>query len=195
VKPLDPVKEEMIIRTVFSITGKQGIGGINMQGISREAGVGVGTLYTYFKSKGEIIQAAYAQVQHQIAENMYKEFNINLPLKVSFRQIYLNALHYRLKHYNETVFQDQYIQSNYIKTNLPKLVCLFEQQNKPLYDLLRKGQKEGIILRGDHFTLIIFILGAIRASTNGIKDRLIPLSKQTINQVFQMIWKAITITP
>jgi AcrR family transcriptional regulator len=195
VKPLDPVKEETIIRTVFSIAGKQGIGGINMHDISREANVGVGTLYTYFKSKDEIIQVSYARTEQQMAENMYKEFDIKLPLKESFRQIYLNAFHYRLKHYNETVFMDQYIQSNYKKTNLAKLVHRFEQQNQPLYDLLRKGQKEGIFIRTDHFTLIIFILGAIRASTNGIKDRLIPLNKQTINQVFQMIWKAITNTP
>ena len=122
---------------------------------------------------------------------MYKGYNADLPIRDSLKQIYINTLKYRLKHYNESVFIDQYIQSNYVQLNFVKQVKEFEEQNKPLYDLIKRGQSDGVITQLAPFTLISFINGAIRSSSNGIAQKLIPLKKQTIHACFDMVWKGI----
>ncbi|MEN2401106.1 TetR/AcrR family transcriptional regulator [Flavobacterium sp. MC2016-06] len=191
-KPLDPIKEERIIEAVFTIAGIHGIAGINIARISKEAGIGVGSIYTYFKNKEELIQAAYVSVEDKITKEMYAGFDINIPVKISFKRIFMNTLKYRLRHYNETVFIDQYVQSNYVQLNFDKQIKDFEIKNSSLYDLIQKGQKEGVLVMFTPFTMICYIIGAIRSASNGIAQKFIPLQKQVIDDCFNMMWKGIS---
>lgn len=191
-RPLDPAKQEKIIQSVFEITGKHGLAGINIADISKAAGVGTGTLYTYFKNKEEIVQSAYSSVEDKMTEKMYERFDINLPVKQSLKLIYVNMLNYRLNHYNETVFIDQYIQSNYIQLNFSRQMEAYEQQNKPLYDLIKKGQNEGIIKTQAPIMLISFFDGAVRSCSTGIVQKLFPLKQQIIDDCFDLMWRGIT---
>lgn len=190
-RPLDTAKQEKIISAVFTITGKNGLTGVNMSGISKEAGVSVGTLYTYFESKEQVIQAAYYSVEHRLTHKMYEGFDICEPIKKSLKRVYMNTLSYRLKHYDETVFIDQYIQSNYVQLNFSAQVKEFEEQNKPLYDLIKRGQDEGVFVNSVAFTMISFINGSIRSCSNGIVQKLIPLKKRSFEDCFNMAWKGI----
>ena len=192
-RPFDPVRREKILQAIFIIAGKHGLTGININAISKEAGISIGSFYTYFTSKEEVIQAAYSSVEHKITSIIYKGFDASLPMEKSLKQIFLNTLEYRLRHYNETVFIDQYIQSKYVQLNFAKQVKQFEEQNKTLYDLIKKGQDEGIIAPIDVFTLISFINGSIRSLLNGIIQKLMPSKKEHIDTCFLMVWKAITI--
>lgn len=191
-RPLDPAKQEKIIQSVFEITGKHGLAGINIADISKTAGVGAGTLYTYFKNKEEIVQSAYSSVENKMTQKMYEQFDINMPVKQSLKLIYINMLNYRLNHYNETIFIDQYIQSNYIQINFSKQMSEYELQNKPLYDLLNKGQKEGIIKMQAPIVLISFFDGAVRSCSTGIVQKLFPLNQQIIDDCFDLLWRGIT---
>lgn len=191
-RPLDPIKENAIIQAVFTIAGTYGLAGITTARISKEAGIGLGSLYTYFKTKEELIQEAYFRVEHVLTQKMYEGFDSTAPIKISLRSIYFNTLKYRLKHYNETIFIDQYIQSNYVQLNLEKQLRDFEFQHKPLYNLIEKGQKEGILVGLPSFTLINFINGAIRSTTNGMVQKLIPLKREAIEGGFRMMWKGIS---
>lgn len=191
-RPLDPAKQEKIIQSVFEITGKYGLAGINIADISKAAGVGAGTLYTYFKNKEEIVQSAYSSVEDKMTQKMYEKFDINMPVKQSLKLIYINMLNYRMNHYNETIFIDQYIQSNYIQLNFSKQMSEYELQNKPLYDLLSKGQTEGIIKMQAPIVLISFFDGAVRSCSTGIVQKLFPLNQQIIDDCFDLLWRGIT---
>lgn len=191
-RPLDPIKQEKIIRAVFILAGKHGLAGIHMNGISKEAGVGIGSLYTYFNSKEEVIQAAYASVENKLTQRLYEQFDIHLPVHDSLKKVFFNALKYRLRHYDETVFIDQYIQSNYVQLNFAKQLHEFERENQPLFDLLQKGQGEDIVIKYERFIMISFINSAVRSLSNGIIQKLIPLKKQVIEDSFNMLWKGVS---
>ena len=191
-RPLDPDKREKIIQSVFLLAGREGLASVNIAGISKTAGIAIGTLYTYFKNKEEAIQSAYSSVEGQMTQKMYAHFDLNLPVRQSLKQIYLNMLNYRLNHYNETVFIDQYIQSNYIQLNFEKQMTEFEIQNKPLYDLLRKGQQEGLVKNSEIIMMISFFDGSVRACSTGIIQKLFPLTQEVTDHYFDMIWRGIT---
>ena len=188
-RPLDPDKREKILKSVFVLTGKQGLASVTISGISKIAGIATGTLYIYFKNKEEVVQLAYAAVEDKMTQAMYRDFDINVPIKESLKQIYINMLNYRLNNYDETVFIDQYQQSRYIQLNFTKQLLEYEKQNKPLYDLLEKGQQEGIIKAVNAIILISFFDGAVRSCSTGIIQKLFPLSQQLVDDCFDMIWK------
>ncbi|MFH6991220.1 TetR/AcrR family transcriptional regulator [Flavobacterium sp. FlaQc-48] len=191
-RPLDPDKREKILKSVLVLTGKQGLASVTISGISKTAGIAVGTLYIYFKNKEEVVQLAYAAVEDKMTRAMYRDFDINVPIKQSLKQIYINMLNYRLNNYGETVFIDQYQQSGYIQLNFSKQLAEYERQNKPLYNLLEKGQKEEIIKALDAIILISFFDGAVRSCSTGIIQKLFPLSQQLIDDNFDMIWKGMS---
>jgi len=191
-RPLDPEKRDKIIQSVFLLTGKEGLASVTIAGISKTAGIAMGTLYTYFKNKEEAIQSAYSSVEDQMTQKMYVDFDLNLPIRQSLKKIYLNMLNYRLNHYDETVFIDQYIQSNYIQLNFSKQMAEYENQNKPLYKLLEKGQNEGIIKKIEAIMLISFIDGSVRACSTGIIQKLFPLTPEVTDRYFDLIWNGIT---
>ncbi|MCP2029732.1 AcrR family transcriptional regulator [Flavobacterium sp. HSC-32F16] len=191
-RPLDPDKREKILKSVLVLTGRQGLASVTISGISKTAGIAAGTLYIYFKNKEEAVQLAYAAVEDKMAQAMYREFDINVPIKQSLKQIYFNMLNYRLQHYDETVFIDQYQQSGYIQLNFEKQLTEYERQNKPLYDLLEKGKKEGIIKALDAIILISFFDGTVRSCSTGIIQKLFPLNQQLIDDCFDMIWRGMS---
>jgi len=191
-RPLDPDKKEKILKSVYVLTGKQGLASVTISGISKTAEVAAGTLYIYFKNKEEVVQLAYAAVEDKMTQAMYRDFDINLPVRQSLKQIYINMLNYRLNHYDETVFIDQYQQSGYIQLNFSKQLAEYEKQNKPLYDLLEKGQREGIIKALDAIVLISFFDGAVRSCSTGIIQKLFPLSQQLIDDCFDLVWRGIS---
>jgi hypothetical protein len=126
-----------------------------------------------------------------MTQAMYRDFDIKLPVRQSLKKIYINMLNYRLNHYDETVFIDQYQQSGYIQLNFSKQLAEYEKQNKPLYDLLEKGQQEGIIKTLDAIVLISFFDGAVRSCSTGIIQKLFPLSQQLIDDCFDMAWRGL----
>jgi len=191
-RPLDPDKREKILKSVYVLTGRQGLASVTISGISKTAGVAAGTLYIYFKNKEEVVQLAYAAVEDKMTQAMYRDFDINLPVRQSLKKIYINMLNYRLNHYDETVFIDQYQQSGYIQLNFSKQLAEYEKQNKPLYDLLEKGQREGIIKALDAIILISFFDGAVRSCSTGIIQKLFPLSQQLIDDCFDLVWRGIS---
>lgn len=191
-RPLDPDKREKILKSVFALTGKQGLASVTIAGISKTAGIAAGTLYIYFKNKEEVVQLAYAAVEDKMTQEIYLNFDINVPIKQSLKQIYINMLNYRLNNYDETVFIDQYQQSGYIQLNFEKQLAEYEKQNKPLYDLLEKGKQEGIIKTVDAIILISFFDGAVRSCSTGIIQKLFPLNQQLIDDFFDMIWRGMS---
>jgi AcrR family transcriptional regulator len=191
-RPLDPDKREKILKSVYVLTGRQGLASVTISGISKTAEVAAGTLYIYFKNKEEVVQLAYAAVEDKMTQTMYRDFDINLPVRQSLKKIYINMLNYRLNHYDETVFIDQYQQSGYIQLNFSKQLAEYEKQNKPLYDLLEKGQREGIIKALDAIILISFFDGAVRSCSTGIIQKLFPLSQQLIDDCFDLVWRGIS---
>ncbi|MEN2401807.1 TetR/AcrR family transcriptional regulator [Flavobacterium sp. MC2016-06] len=191
-RPLDPDKREKILKSVYMLTGKQGLASVTISGISKTAGIAAGTLYIYFRNKEEIVQLAYAAVEDKMTQAMYRDFDINIPVKQSLNKIYINMLNYRLKNCDETIFIDQYQQSGYIQINFSKQLAEYEKQNKPLYNLLEKGQQEGIIKALDAIILISFFDGAVRSCSTGIIQKLFPLNKQLIDDNFDMIWRGIS---
>ncbi|WP_343593583.1 TetR/AcrR family transcriptional regulator [Flavobacterium sp.] len=191
-RPLDPDKREKILKSVYTLTGRQGLASVNISGISKTAGIATGTLYIYFKNKEEVIQLAYAAVEDKMTQAMYHDFDLNLPIRQSLKKIYINMLNYRLNHYDETIFIDQYQQSGFIQLNFSKQLAEYEKQNKPLYDLLEKGKQEGIIKIVDSIMLISFFDGAIRSCSTGIMQKLFSLSQQLIDDNFDMIWRGMS---
>lgn len=188
-KPLDPTKEESILNAVYNIAGKHGLVGINITAISKEAGVSVGTIYTYFENKENLIQKAFFHIKDQFTQFIYRDFDFELPVKESLKKIYRNLLNYRLKFNNEITFIEQYYQSKYIHINVDEYFDFFHEHNKMVYDLFKKGQQQGVIAEDINIELLVaFITNAIFGLSNVILKKAVPMNDKNLEDYFELIW-------
>jgi len=77
-------KKEDILNTTLRLVIEKGIHNTPMSLIAEEAGVGMGTIYNYFASKEELINALYLKLKEDEAEYMLKNFKSGMAVRQSF---------------------------------------------------------------------------------------------------------------
>ena len=82
-----------ILEAAVRAFARTGLHGTTMQDIAREAGYTVASLYTYFKSKQEIVDA----MSNHLTDEYVQVFEQPLPSGLSFRQRFEMALHRQLE--------------------------------------------------------------------------------------------------
>jgi hypothetical protein len=60
------MKKQDIFSTTLAIISKQGLHATPMSQIASESNVAIGTIYHYFKSKEELVQALYAEIRREV---------------------------------------------------------------------------------------------------------------------------------
>lgn len=65
-------KRLAIIRSAMRVFARQGFSSARMDDIAREADIGKGTIYEYFRNKDELFFAVYEEVQAGFHETIYK---------------------------------------------------------------------------------------------------------------------------
>lgn len=193
VKPLDLAKKEKIIKAVYAITARTGLAGINVAEISKESKVAVASIYTYFKGKDEIIQVAYESVKDKFSHYTYDDFDNKKSIRESVKKMYIRFLNYRLRNFEESVFVDLYRQSSYLRINIDEQTSDYIKKNQPFYDLLKRGQEEGIIADINRVMMIGFALAVSRHSAIAISQKILPMSKRTVEDGFSMVWKGLKV--
>ncbi|CAL1520423.1 TetR/AcrR family transcriptional regulator [Chitinophaga sp. MM2321] len=184
----DDKKSVEICRAVLSLVAKKGLSGITMSDISREAGIATGTLYVYYKSKDELINALFAACRENSVQVSFKGYNPQLPYKPGFKNIWLNIFRYRLQNFEEAVFLEQCYHSPYITADTREKA---QQLAAPFYALIERGQAEQLIKKVEPGLLLTFMMGAMNELVRQTHYSGITLNSTKINITFDLCWDAL----
>lgn len=88
---------------MLELVVKQGIQGTPMSQVVKTSGVAVGTIYHYFSSKEEILNALYLHLKEDFGQALTKNFNPEVYYQSTFEQIWSNLYQYYCD--NELAFQ------------------------------------------------------------------------------------------
>jgi len=182
-------KLDQIFNATLRLTGKVGIAGLKMSGIAKEAGLASGTLYLYFKSKHELLNALYLQLQKEGASAITTEIS-HLPINIQLYKLWSAALKSLVENSYRMVFLEQFVVSPYISQVNKDIDAAFI---KYLSDLLAKGKKEGLIKKVDNDILISLIIGFVRNySARLVNNNNGLLTDKSIDESFTFCWLAIS---
>lgn len=185
---MNDLKLNQIFNATLSLTGKVGISGLKMSNIAREANMATGTLYLYFKSKEELLNALYLDVKKVSASNIVSEIN-HLPINIQLYKMWKTALTALVSNHFRIIFLEQFVASQYISETNKSNDALFSRY---LRRLLNDGKKENVIKDINNDMLISLILGYIRnyafhivQNQNGL------LTDILIDESFALCWNAL----
>ena len=138
----------------------------------------MGTIYNYFASKEELINALYLKLKEDEADYMLENFRSGMSVRQSFFFFWTNILNYFIHHPEEFQFLEQFSFSPIIDLEVRRQGALYFVELTKVYE---EGQNQEILKKGDITRQIYFthgslaslakfhILGDIRLDNEAIK--------------------------
>ena len=184
----DDKKTKKIFKATLKLINYKGIPGLTMAAIAKEAGMATGTLYIYFKSKDELLNALYQTLRKEAIARFFEDVDPKQPYKICLKKVWLNYLNNRQEHHQESLFLEQYYHSPFI-TSEQKILA--EEMKSPVYKLIERGQQEQVIKAFDKKILFSAMLGFIRELVYEHFEGIYELNEKRIEEAFQISWDSI----
>lgn len=181
-------KKEQIIIAAMKLLIEKGVQSAPMSAIAKAAGTGMGTIYNYFSTKEELINAIYLYIKSVEVQFVIQESNKS-SLKITFLNYYKAFINFNIQNPEFFFFMDQ-MQNSPVITEKTREEGRIEFS--PITELILKGQKEGIIKEISMDAIIQFLGGTL---TNYVRWVLNMNSEDQNNghleQQLRMVWDAI----
>lgn len=185
-------KSDTILQAALEQFAENGFHSSPVSQLATLAGVGVGSIYRYFKDKDELIHAVFSMVDGALQKAMVTHLDSNLSDRQQFIQLVTSLICYLNIRHQEFKFLEQYYSSPYgSQTKHAKF--LNEDSTEPANPFVNlfSGSKKGTIKElplplylAMTFGPVIFLL---RDSLSG----LVTLDDALIQQTAEASWNAI----
>ncbi|MFA5072507.1 MAG: TetR/AcrR family transcriptional regulator [Nitrospirota bacterium] len=134
------IRREQIVRAVFSIAGKKGMGNVTTSAIAKKAGMSEANLYRHLQNKDEIYIVAFEFIRDRIRENMENAIQKKKPLTM-LKQFFKLQLVFMEK--NPGISRFMFSQELHVSKNLrANVLATMYGFSKKLASFIRKGQVE-----------------------------------------------------
>jgi AcrR family transcriptional regulator len=181
-------KRDDILEATLDLISEKGIHGTPMSLIAEKAGVGMGTIYNYFKGKEELISALYVRLKRDESEYMLKEYQKGLPVRQVFFLFWTNIFKYFISKSREFQLLNQICLSPIIDQETRDQGIMYFSELINLYD---EGQKQEIFKSGDIAQQIFFTFGALSNLAQHHIAGDIVMDDAAIEQAVTSAWDAI----
>ena len=184
----DYQKIEQIFESTLKLVLERGFAGLKMADVAKEAGLATGTVYIYFKDKDDLINQLYLFLKRRKTIMFLKGIDQNEDFQTVIRKVWFAYLEVTQKNANESAFLEQYYRSPFLKSNVKEES---QQLLKPIYDLLERGVKEGVIVSLHTELLLAQLVGPIHELIRAEHDGVIKIDQAIMESAFSIAIKGI----
>lgn len=135
------LKEEAILNASLRLFVKFGFHGTPTSKIATEAGIAHGTIFTYFKTKDELVAALYRYVKENLREFLIKKVITEGTIKARFREVFFYSVQWSLANPDEFYFTQQFRYSSYHAKNLTETAVKERSLHREIYE---EGLEAGV---------------------------------------------------
>ena len=187
-KPKDDDKQQAIADATFALVARVGLSGLTMAAIARQAGIATGTLYVYYKSKEDLLNALYEQVKGALVQLITEPAGAAMPFRARFQRNWLRLLRHRQAHYAETVFMEQYYNSPWFSEASRQFSARFTSECLGFFDEARAQQ---IVKDVPTMLLASTFFGSVRETAGLLRSGDLPDTEAALAQAFTIFWDGI----
>ncbi|MBL7769215.1 MAG: TetR/AcrR family transcriptional regulator [Flavipsychrobacter sp.] len=181
-------KKIQIIQAAMKLLAENGVQATPMSAIAKAANTGMGTIYNYFPTKEALINAIYLHIKGSEFNLLATAEDESKALKVRLFHFYSAFVEFYLKYPNSFAFMDQFHSS-------PIITDVTKEEGKanflPVINLLKQGQKDGLIKEIELDSLLHFLAGTITTFVRWVQGQPKSHRENLLKQQWRMIWDAI----
>jgi len=135
-------RKDLIINTARRVIYQNGLFDASIGKIAKEANIPVGSIYTYFKSKEELINEIYSQVKHEIGAYAFQPIPNGLDVKSELGIYWTRFVSFGIDQQEKFFFAEQFINSPLISTSTRQEI---RPQFERLFQLIEIGKDLGLL--------------------------------------------------
>ena len=142
VRKLNPEKRTNILNSALTLFVRNGVKDTSTAEIAKEAGIATGTLFLYFPTKLELINALVLHITKEESEHIYSLLDPTLSVRDTFYTIWDGSIHWLLEHI------EAYQYSQQIRDSGLNSEAVSQESGKHFgfyYETIQKGLDEGSI--------------------------------------------------
>lgn len=182
-------KREQIYKATLTLFNKNGFDKTPTSQIAKEAGVAIGTLFHYFKTKEELINSLYLKCKESMIEKIMDGTGEEKTFKGKIKRLYVNFLKWGLECTEEFMFFQQFSNSVYIYDTT-------RAEGKNKFEVLMVFLKEGSekeIIKNTPTDYLLTVTAAIMMSNINylIANQQLMENDEFIEQTFSVLWDSV----
>ncbi|NET33486.1 MAG: TetR/AcrR family transcriptional regulator [Cyanothece sp. SIO1E1] len=188
-KVKDKAKEERIKQVTLEIVSQEGLAGLKISKVAKEAELSPSMIYTYFKNKEELIDSVFWDVVKAIFDRLESERDSTLPFKLQFRQQFHRFMGLKLKKSIEFEYFSSFVKSPYFKPEYHKMII---ENSRGMLELIREGRRKMIVKDKVPIDLILALGGGFMEKLVEFhQNEVMIMDEETIDQAFELLWDGI----
>jgi AcrR family transcriptional regulator len=186
-----PQKKQVLLDAAIELFAQDGFWNTTTANIAKHAGVGTGTLFTYFPSKNDLMDEVYLSIKSELLAAI----NVSSLESGSVREVLemtcSRIMQWGCLHPAKLRLLHQLRQSNLISQRVRDAI---EEDWRPLLQHVQKGQQAGILAPQDLSFLQQFIVSYIETLQQHLLQHQLTSSavEDLVTSTFPMLWRAIT---
>lgn len=184
----DPAKIDRLFEAALRHVLETGYAELKMAEVAREAGVATGTIYTYFDGKADLINQLYRYLKQQKMAAIMKGHDTDAPLADQIKLLWTNYFRDALGAPVRNHFIKQYEFSDLLDEESK---AMHRNAYVPVYTLLEKAKKVGLIRQLPVNTMTAFLIGGANEIAHEGFGKQLNIEEQDIEQCYQLAWAAI----
>lgn len=184
-------KRQVIIQAALELIAEQGFHATPMAQVASHAGVGVGSIYRYFKDRDDLIHAIHEEYSAKIEVALIEGYDPKATQKEQFFSLMMLLANFYINSPLQLRFADQYYNSPYgVKKKREEVIgeSLTVPDTTPFPDLFSGSQLKDLPVIVLHNLTFSPLIACIRDHLSG----LLPLDDELIENISEASWAAIS---
>lgn len=187
-KSKSPEKEAEIYRVVLDITMEEGLAGLKISKVAKQAGLAHGTVYIYFKNKKELINNLFQKTKQTATQILLSKDSLEGDFVSALRQVWEKYLLYLIHNQKEIHFMQQCINSPFLEEESKQLSNNFMLQMNAFFE---RGKQEQQI-KAIHTELILSVFsGLAKELVQKINQGILVVDDTLLQNSFELCWSAV----
>jgi TetR/AcrR family transcriptional regulator, repressor of fatR-cypB operon len=187
-------KRTAILEAALDLIAVNGFHATPTSLIAQKAGVGIGSIYRYFKSKEDLIQTLFTDLGEKSSQAIMRNWDAQAPIRDQYIRLMQNTFHYLIENPKTAAFLEQYFNSPFGLTH-KRDVILDEggqrSNNHPLHAILDQACALKITKDLPLNFLFDLTFGPIILLVRDIHAGLITIDTKTMDKIISACWDAV----
>lgn len=183
-------KKAAILKSVLELVGENGLQGVPMSQVAKNAGVAAGTIYHYFENKDAVILELAALVRKQMAEAMFSNEYAGLDYRSQFFVGWTSFCRFLINNKHSLTFIEQFNSSPYSKPPFEPKENPFRERFDAFFQL---GMDQGFIKKMEHKLIAAIVFGCIMSAAKFQVSGKHQYNDEELSSIANIIWDGIRV--
>ncbi|HEY8143735.1 MAG TPA: TetR/AcrR family transcriptional regulator [Kofleriaceae bacterium] len=186
--PAGPERRDAILDAALECFVDRGFHGTAMPDIAKKTGIAAGTIYHYFASKEELVNALFRKWKAEIARRVFTAFPQGAPTRQQFQVMWREMIAFALAHPAAFAFLELHNHSSYLDAE-----SVAADRGLKIFAgaIVQQAQKDGVIKPLDAALLMELVFGAFIGIMRAHWEGRASLTPEQIDEAEQACWDAV----